>query len=184
MSNQYLFKPAQFQRGQFSLTIQSGQPILIPGSVGTTLLGVGGTPKVFSATIHPDCHDFGKSIKFALKRIDDHDQAQQETEVLTQLYQGSRAPVHPHIADVYSGSQFEGSTYLICERANSALSGFLRANSKGPWPLHLNQQWLLSQFRGLAQAVEFVHCGSPAQSIFHQDIRADNILAFTDSETN
>jgi serine/threonine protein kinase len=86
MSNQYLFKPAQFQRGQFSLTIPSGQPILIPGSVGTTLLGAWGTPKVFSATIHPDCHDFGKSMKLALKRIDDHDQAQQETEVLTQLY--------------------------------------------------------------------------------------------------
>jgi serine/threonine protein kinase len=139
---------------------------------------------VFGATIHPDCHDFGKSMESALKRTDDHDQTQQETEVLTQLYQGSRAPVHPYIADVYSGFQFEGSTYLICERADSALTEFLRANSKGPWPLHLNRQWLLSQFRGLAQAVEFVHCGSPAQSIFHQDIRADNILVFTDSETN
>jgi serine/threonine protein kinase len=123
-------------------------------------------------------------MKFALKRIDDHDQAQPETGVLTQLYQGSRAPVHPHIADVYSGFQFEGSTYLICEPADSALTKFLRASSKGPWPLHLNRQWLLSQFRGLAQAVEFVHCGSPAQSIFHQDIRVDNIFVFTDSETN
>jgi serine/threonine protein kinase len=32
--------------------------------------------------------------------------------------------------------------------------------------------------------VEFVHCGSSAQSIFHQDIRADNIFVFTDSENN
>jgi hypothetical protein len=184
IEHQYLFLAASFTAGVFDQEIHSDGPIPVSGPFDKEDAGAGAISNIFDAYIDADHHNFGTEDGFVIKRIGDKDEARRATRVLADL-ESSPGAQHEHLARTYSAFRWDrtGCTYLITERANDNLNSFMENNPREPWPDHVDGNWLLSQLRGLASALDAVHTGVPGKSVVHHDIRPTNILVFTDEES-
>jgi serine/threonine protein kinase len=163
-------------------------------------IGEGSFGVVHKVSIDPDHHSFSsdRTITFALKRFFEQgqrtkDDFARESRMLQMLSQVPSPHITPHLASWAQNDKF----YVLFPRAECNLRTYLRYNM----PLVLDKQlviWLLSQLRGLADAVQHIHnLGSlslrPATmstedhrgekfdyTSFHHDIKLENILVFVD----
>ncbi|KAF2833643.1 hypothetical protein CC86DRAFT_272142, partial [Ophiobolus disseminans] len=130
--------------------------------------------ELYGATIGPDMHKFGAVPELVLKKIKNKS-GDRELNILRHLA-SIPGPPNLHIAKIYSGFKYDDITYLIAERAESNLVEFTQKKSKGRQDAHIDLPWLKGQIRGLAGALRDIHYGVPGQSMYHHDIKPENIL--------
>jgi serine/threonine protein kinase len=158
--------------------------------------GVGG--QVFKACIGTHFHDIPEpptdSIEseydrdFAIKQFKsstpaDNNHMKRDVDLARWLALNVR---HDHITESYGTfemqlpNESDIAHFLISEFANFSLENYLRDREKK----RLEEAWLRTQIRGLAQALALIH-GPTAGSIgFHHDIKPANILIFMKKDSN
>ncbi len=170
--------------------LSSSTVVLITFDKSSNLLGEGSFGRVFEISIDSDHHSFSRdrSTTFALKSFFKQGTRAEadfkhEVHVLRRL---SEAP-HPNLITQLASWTQGGSIYMLMARAESNLKSFMKI-SPNPELTSRFVTSLLSQIKGLADAVRYMHnlesLTEPRQTYtgFHHDLKPANILVFQENE--
>jgi len=172
--------PVDLKLGDFDLVLTANQKFPLIYDNDSDRIGSGNSGSVYRATLNCS-HNFEvlDNNKVAVKVIPDKDITTGESAATVEIRAlkaiKNISSTNPNIATCYGAFKHDDKTYVLFELATSDLTSFMVDNSIVNRSVQINLPWLRSQLRGLAQALHAVHT-VPDKSVFHHDIKPENIL--------
>jgi serine/threonine protein kinase len=86
---------------------------------------------------------------------------------------------HSHIMVSYTGFEYKDQIYVVSERGSGNILDFMTTKYTNKTQAGIDYEWMLQQFRGLAEALKLIHGSTELPYTgFHHDIKPQNILVF------